>query len=156
MDSIRRLLVRQPLLSNFDPNWLDLIRPMTRLANFGRGSPVLRAGEPAGEFYLLSEGTVAVRATYRTGDSDSQFTLCTLRAGDLLGASWLLGERRWIYDVVALDAVEALAIDVNDFLIVCERQHSFGYCAMKAVGQVFAHRLRETGLQICDVYADWS
>jgi CRP/FNR family transcriptional regulator, cyclic AMP receptor protein len=156
MDSIQRLLAQQPLLSALDPASVELIRPITRLVRFAPGSLVLCAADPADEFLLLSQGSVAIRAALEGEDTDRHIFLRTVVAGELLGASWLLSARQWSFDVVAIDAVEALAIDVNDFFWLCQQEHSFGYRIMKAVGQVIAQRLRETELQISDVYANWS
>lgn len=153
MDNIQRILTQQPLLSGLDPAQMALIAPITRLVHFAPGSFVLRACDPADEFFLLTKGSVAVREVLRGEDGDCHLTIGTLLTGELLGASWLLNPRQWSHDVVAVEPVEALAIDVNGFLCICNREHSLGYRLMKAVGQVFARRLRETSLQLCDIYA---
>jgi CRP-like cAMP-binding protein len=153
MDSARGLLVQQPLLRNLDPAHVDLLRPLARLVSFAPGSFVLRAGDTANEFVLLTKGTVAVRAASNRHPTDDATTIVTLTAGEFLGASWLLSERRWCHDAIAMDAVEGFAVDVNDFLIVCDKEHDFAYRVMTAIGQVLAQRLRETRLQMLDVYA---
>jgi len=156
MDRIRRLLAQQPIFTAFDPGWLDLIHPITRLARFATGSRLLCAGDAAEQFFLLTEGAVGLQTMVPSEDGPRPVAIGTLAAGDLLGASWLLPSRQWRYDAMAMNDVEALAIDADEFLVLCEREHRLGYRVMQALGQVFARRLAETRLQTLDVYANWS
>ena len=130
MDAIRLYLQDQPLLP-------------TRAARFAADEFLFHAGEPADEFYLLQEGLVALEM--------NRATIATVGADELLGVSWLLTPRSWSWDARALQPVNALAIDVEQLIALCERDHSIGYHFMKQVGSVLEWRFLSTALQAADV-----
>jgi CRP/FNR family transcriptional regulator, cyclic AMP receptor protein len=135
VDAIRLYLQDQPLLP-------------TRTARFAADEFLFHAGEPADEFFLLQDGLVALEM--------NRVTIATIGADELLGVSWLLTPRAWTWDARALQPVNALAIDVEQLIALCEQDHSVGYHFMKQVGSVLEWRFLSTALQAADVYADWS
>ena len=135
MDAIRLYLQDQPLLP-------------TRTARFAADEFLFHAGEPADEFFLLQDGLVALEM--------NRVTIATIGADELLGVSWLLTPRAWTWDARALQPVNALAIDVEQLIALCEQDHSVGYHFMKQVGSALEWRFLSTALQAADVYADWS
>lgn len=135
MDAIRLYLQDQPLLP-------------TRTARFAADDFLFHAGEPADEFFLLHDGLVALQM--------NRATITTIGAGELLGVSWLLTPRAWSWDARAFQPVNALAIDVEQLISLCEQDHSVGYHFMKQVGSVLEWRFLSTALQAADLYADWS
>jgi CRP/FNR family cyclic AMP-dependent transcriptional regulator len=135
VDAIRLYLQDQPLL-------------LTRTARFAADDFLFHAGEPADEFFLLQDGLVALEM--------NRVTIATIGAGELLGVSWLLTPRAWTWDARALQPVNALAIDVEQLISLCEQDHSVGYHFMKQVGSVLEWRFLGTALQAANLYADWS
>ena len=135
MDAIRLYLQDQPLLP-------------TRTARFAADEFLFHAGEPADEFFLLQDGLVALEM--------NQVTIATIGADELLGVSWLLTPRAWTWDARALQPVNALAIDVEQLIALCEQDHSVGYHFMKQFGSVLEWRFLSTALQAANLYADWS
>lgn len=135
MDAIRLYLQDQPLLP-------------TRTARFAADEFLLHAGEPADEFFLLQDGLVALEM--------NRVTIATIGADELLGVSWLLTPRAWTWDARALQPVNALAIDVEQLIALCEQDHSVGYHFMKQFGSVLEWRFLSTALQAANLYADWS
>jgi CRP/FNR family cyclic AMP-dependent transcriptional regulator len=135
VDAIRLYLQDQPLLP-------------TRTARFAADEFLFHAGEPADEFFLLQDGLVALEM--------NRVTIATIGADELLGVSWLLTPRAWTWDARALQPVNALAIDVEQLIALCEQDHSVGYHFMKQVGSVLEWRFLSTALQAANLYADWS
>ncbi|HSZ89236.1 MAG TPA: cyclic nucleotide-binding domain-containing protein [Acetobacteraceae bacterium] len=135
MDAIRLYLQDQPLLP-------------TRTARFAADEFLFHAGEPADEFFLLKDGLVALEM--------NRVTIATIGDDELLGVSWLLTPRAWTWDARALQPVNALAIDVEQLIALCEQDHSVGYHFMKQVGSVLEWRFLSTALQAANLYADWS
>jgi CRP/FNR family transcriptional regulator, cyclic AMP receptor protein len=135
VDAIRRYLQDQQLLR-------------TRTARFTADEFLFHAGEPADAFFLLQDGRVALQM--------NRATIATIGAGELLGVSWLLTPRIWSWDARALQPVNALAIDVEQLIALCEQDHSVGYHFMQQVGSVLEWRFLGTALQAADIYADWS
>ena len=135
MDAIRLYLQDQPLLP-------------TRTARFAADEFLFHAGEPADEFFLLKDGLVALEM--------NRVTIATIGDDELLGVSWLLTPRAWTWDARAIQPVNALAIDVEQLIALCEQDHSVGYHFMKQVGSVLEWRFLSTALQAANLYADWS
>lgn len=135
MDAICLYLQDQPLLP-------------TRTARFAADEFLFHAGEPADEFFLLQDGLVALEM--------NRVTIATIGADELLGVSWLLTPRAWTWDARALQPVNALAIDVEQLIALCEQDHSVGYHFMKQFGSVLEWRFLSTALQAANLYADWS
>jgi CRP/FNR family cyclic AMP-dependent transcriptional regulator len=135
VDAIRLYLQDQPLLP-------------TRTARFAADEFLFHAGEPADEFFLLKDGLVALEM--------NRVTIATIGADELLGVSWLLTPRAWTWDARAIQPVNALAIDVEQLIALCEQDHSVGYHFMKQVGSVLEWRFLSTALQAANLYADWS
>jgi CRP/FNR family cyclic AMP-dependent transcriptional regulator len=135
VDAIRLYLQDQPLLP-------------TRTARFAADEFLFHAGEPADEVFLLQDGLVALEM--------NRVTIATIGADELLGVSWLLTPRAWTWDARALQPVNALAIDVEQLIALCEQDHSVGYHFMKQVGSVLEWRFLSTALQAANLYADWS
>jgi CRP/FNR family cyclic AMP-dependent transcriptional regulator len=135
VDAIRLYLQDQPLLP-------------TRTARFAADEFLFHAGEPADEFFLLKDGLVALEM--------NRVTIATIGDDELLGVSWLLTPRAWTWDARALQPVNALAIDVEQLIALCEQDHSVGYHFMKQVGSVLEWRFLSTALQAANLYADWS
>ena len=135
MDAIRLYLQDQPLLP-------------TRTARFAADEFLVHAGEPADEFFLLKDGLVALEM--------NRVTIATIGDDELLGVSWLLTPRAWTWEARAIQPVNALAIDVEQLIALCEQDHSVGYHFMKQVGSVLEWRFLSTALQAANLYADWS
>jgi CRP/FNR family cyclic AMP-dependent transcriptional regulator len=135
VDAIRLYLQDQPLLP-------------TRTARFAADEFLVHAGEPADEFFLLKDGLVALEM--------NRVTIATIDDDELLGVSWLLTPRAWTWDARAIQPVNALAIDVEQLIALCEQDHSVGYHFMKQVGSVLEWRFLSTALQAANLYADWS
>jgi len=135
VDAIRLYLQDQPLLP-------------TRTARFAADEFLFHAGEPADEFFLLKDGLVALEM--------NRVTIATIGDDELLGVSWLLTPRAWTWDARALQPVNALAIDVEQLIALCEQDHSVGYHFMKQFGSVLEWRFLSTALQAANLYADWS
>jgi CRP/FNR family transcriptional regulator, cyclic AMP receptor protein len=135
VDAIRLYLQDQPLLP-------------TRTARFAADEFLFHAGEPADEFFMLKDGLVALEM--------NRVTIATIGDDELLGVSWLLTPRAWTWDARALQPVNALAIDVEQLIALCEQDHSVGYHFMKQVGSVLEWRFLSTALQAANLYADWS
>jgi CRP/FNR family cyclic AMP-dependent transcriptional regulator len=135
VDAIRLYLQDQPLLP-------------TRTARFAADEFLVHAGEPADEFFLLKDGLVALEM--------NRVTIATIGDDELLGVSWLLTPRAWTWDARAIQPVNALAIDVEQLIALCEQDHSVGYHFMKQVGSVLEWRFLSTALQAANLYADWS
>jgi CRP/FNR family cyclic AMP-dependent transcriptional regulator len=75
---------------------------------FAPGTFIFRDGHDAHALYLLCAGRVALELNVPTR---GPIQLEDLRAGDILGLSWLFPPYRWHLDARAVEPVRAFAID---------------------------------------------
>ncbi|MGH3874554.1 MAG: Crp/Fnr family transcriptional regulator [Pseudonocardiaceae bacterium] len=80
---------------------------VARRRAFRRGDPVFHEGDPGDAVHLVAKGHVAVRRTLPTGDVG---TLLILGAGDVFGELAIVSPAPRNATIVAIDAVETLAI----------------------------------------------
>jgi len=149
--SIETLLADIPLLEGLDADTLALLAGCARNVHFDPGSPVIRRGDQADDFYLIRHGSVILE-TYVPGRGS--VTIETLESGEVLGWSWLFSPYRWHLDARALTAVRATAFDGACLRGKCEDDPALGYALMSRFAQVLIERLQWTRLRLLDVYGD--
>lgn len=66
-DARIRHLQRVPLFSGFNENELRRTAELARIVDVPAGSPVTQIGEPGESFFVIIDGTVAVRTPVGTG-----------------------------------------------------------------------------------------
>lgn len=142
-------LAGHPFFTGLKPQTLSLIAACASSLEVDSGKYVFHEGEEALYFYILSEGKVLLESF------DAQLGVVpieTIRAGEVLGWSWLFAPYRWHFSAKALESVQAVALDANCLREVCERDHDFGYMLVRQVAQVVIQRLQATRLQLLDMY----
>ncbi|HMK87584.1 MAG TPA: cyclic nucleotide-binding domain-containing protein [Steroidobacteraceae bacterium] len=150
MAGLERILLEHPFFRGLDAAAGSLIVGCARNVVFEPGRYMCREGEPADEFYLLREGTVALEIA-APGRAPSVFL--TLGEGEIVGVSWLTPPYRWSFDARAVDRVRALGLDARCLRAKCEADHDLGYELMKRCLALLTRRLHATRLQMLDVYA---
>lgn len=112
------------------------------------GSRIFSEGDPPDDLWVMLEGRVAL--TMKTfGQPDKN--VLTLRAGELLGWSALIGRKR----VASADAVldtRLLRMPRSELLELCESDHHVGYAVMRQAFEEMADRLLATRLQLLDIF----
>lgn len=103
-------LDKHPFLRGLSPEQVSSIACNTRELSFPAGALLLREGEQADTLYLLRSGRVALELNI-PGRGPTQ--LETLKAGDILGLSWLFPPYRWHLDARAVEPVSAFALDAS-------------------------------------------
>jgi CRP/FNR family transcriptional regulator, cyclic AMP receptor protein len=149
MQSIADLTAATPALAALAPRHLELIAGCGQMAHFGADEPLFRAGEPAGRFYVIRHGSVALELAV---PQHEPVTIETLHDGELLGWSWLFEPHRWMFDAHALEATSAIEFDGACLRGKCESDHELGYQLMRRFAAVLTARLQATRLQLLDVY----
>jgi CRP-like cAMP-binding protein len=103
-------LDQHPFLRGLSPEQVSTIARGTRELSFKAGALLLREGGQADTLYLLRSGRVVLELN-APGKGPTQ--LETLKAGDILGLSWLFPPYRWHLDARAVEPVDAFAIDAS-------------------------------------------
>ena len=106
-----------PLFNSLSPEFLDHLRERVELVRFAPGQTIYRQGEPADSFYLVRLGFVKVSQTYPGGE----LVLAYLSRGDYFGEIGLLGGGPRTAGCTALDHVELVRIQGEDFARMVEQ-----------------------------------
>jgi CRP/FNR family transcriptional regulator, cyclic AMP receptor protein len=149
MQGLERIVLDQPFFAGLGPEFGTAISGCARNLRFAAGDDLFREDEPANEFYLLRQGSVALELH---SPGQRSLIVATFREGDILDGSWLVPPYRWTFDARALDLVRVLGVDARCLRDKCEADHDLGYELMKRFAGVMGERLRATRLQMADVY----
>jgi CRP/FNR family transcriptional regulator, cyclic AMP receptor protein len=103
-------LEEHPFLRGLAPEQVRAIACGSRERSFPAGALLLREGDPADTLYLLRSGRVVLELNV-PGRGPTQ--LETLKAGDILGLSWLFPPYRWHLDARAVEPVDAFALEAS-------------------------------------------
>lgn len=142
-------LEQHPFLRGLSPEQVNSIACSIREQSFPAGALLLREGEQADTLYLLRSGRVALELNV---PGKGATLLETLKAGDILGLSWLFPPYRWHLDARAVEPVDVFALDAT-----CMRGPSPEHpvlepaLAMRLLRQLY-DRLERVRLQRLDVY----
>jgi CRP/FNR family cyclic AMP-dependent transcriptional regulator len=149
MQGLERIVLDQPFFAGLGPEFGAAISGCARNLRFTAGDYLFREDEPANEFYLLRQGSVALELH---SPGQQSLIVATFREGDILDGSWLVPPYRWTFDARASDLVRVLGVDARCLRDKCEADHDLGYELMKRFAGAMGERLRATRLQVADVY----
>ena len=110
MDATAHLL-RVPLFEHLDPEALAKLGGLTRSVSFPSGAKIVEMGESGLSLFVILEGQVRVMYPARS----SNFELARLGPGDFFGEMALLNNKPRSATVEAVEDVELLVLEQNDF-----------------------------------------
>lgn len=143
------IIAAHRFFKDLDPAFSELVSGCAKNARFDAGSYLFREGDDASAFFLIRHGRVSLEIT-APGRQPMQFL--TVDEGEIVGISWLVPPYRWSYDARALELVRAVVLDATCLRQKCEEDNHLGYELMKRFVPTLAERLRETRLQLLDLY----
>jgi CRP-like cAMP-binding protein len=149
MKTINDLLSEHPFLKNLSPENLKVVAGCGKNVFFKKGDQVIKEGDTADYFYVIRRGTVALDID---GIQQGPIRIQTIEEGGILGWSWLIPPHKYQFSAVAVEAVDAVALDGKCLRGKCEGNHHLGYELLKAFTAVLATRVRWTRMQLLDVY----
>jgi CRP-like cAMP-binding protein len=149
MEGLERIVKEHPFFADLDEDFVTLVCGCARNVRFNAGEYLFHEGDDADQLYLLRHGRVALEIAV---PGRGPLTIQTLRAGEIVGVSWLFPPYRWTNDARALELVRAIAMDATCLRNKCEEDHDLGYDVMKRVVPILIDRLHNTRMQILDVY----
>ncbi len=142
---LKSVIVSHPFFRNLSPPHAEIAASCATEEAFKPEQILFREGQPAGEFYLIQSGRVALEAH---DPGDGTVRVQTLGAGDVLGWSWLFAPFTWHFQARALEPTRAIVLNGAHLLVAAERDHDFGYELIKRVSQVVISRLQHTRQQL--------
>ena len=141
MNPLHDKLVSHPFFKDFEDEYLQFISDCASLESFAKDAYLLYEKHETSHFYLILSGKVGLRTfVEQQGFKNIQ----EIKAGDMVGWSWLVPPHHWHFDAIALEPSEAIAIDAVRMRERCEADHSFGYTVLKRLSLVLGERLRVT------------
>jgi CRP-like cAMP-binding protein len=119
------------------------------LLSFEPRAFVFREGEPADRLFLIRTGQIALEQ-HVAGQGNIQME--TLRAGDVLGFSWLFERERWTLDARAVEPTEIFALDGACVQAQMQADPAMGLAIATQLAHQLYQRLQRVRLQRLDVY----
>ena len=145
------IVSRHPLLAGLPGDAVERVAGCAHNVAVAPGRLLLAEGDPADTLYLLRRGRVAIEVH---GPGSGRVVIETLGPGEAVGWSWLFPPYRWHFDVRAVDAVGAVAVDAACLRDKAEADPALGYELMRRVGAVLLERLQATRFRVLDLYGD--
>jgi CRP/FNR family transcriptional regulator, cyclic AMP receptor protein len=131
-------LEHHPLFHTLSPAHLQLLLDHVHREEFPAGAVLTTEGDCAYRCFLIESGRVAISHA-REGGLSRQ--LHPLGPGDVVGWSWLFPPFASHFTVHTLERTRALVFDAASLLVICEKDHQFGYELMKRMAAILIRRL---------------
>jgi CRP-like cAMP-binding protein len=145
LEGLRRLSFLRPATDEE----LQQLVTVARGEGFAAGTVLFREGDRLLHFSIIVSGIVAIEIL---GPARRLQRIHTVREGELLGWSPVLGSGAMSATARAVTDVNLISIDASAVLAVCESDPRFGSLFMRRVAAAIASRLYSTRLQLLDVF----
>jgi CRP/FNR family transcriptional regulator, cyclic AMP receptor protein len=142
-------LRQHPIMRGLSDEQVGQLLPCANEVEFGEGDLIFREGEEADTVYLVRAGCVALEQNV---PGRGVFRLETLRAGELLGLSWLIPGTRWTLDARCIAPVRVYALRADCVRQRMKEDPSLGLEFLTRVAHEAFQRLVHVRLQRLDVY----
>jgi CRP-like cAMP-binding protein len=134
----RRIMANQlaEALPGLDPDAISRVSEFLRREHFGANDVVIRQGDKAEKFYVVVSGAAEVVNQFSGGED---VVLANLGAGDYFGEIGILQNRPRTATVRAVNDLDVLVLDREEFLALGDADHRTGQSiADKAVTRLLA------------------
>jgi CRP-like cAMP-binding protein len=133
------MLADQPFLAGLTEHQLTLLSPSTNRSMFHAGNRVFHQGDPADQFWLITDGQVYLDSEV---PGHTNIVLDTLKPGAVLGWSWLYPPYRWHFGAVAITTTHTVTFNAAMVRALLQRDPSLGYELTTRFLQVMGGRLQ--------------
>jgi CRP/FNR family cyclic AMP-dependent transcriptional regulator len=142
-------LESHPFVADFAPADRARLAALAKEVRFEPDQVIFHEGDDYSVFYLLGKGMVALELEV----PGHVLRVQTLYGGDVFDWSALLPHAGKHFQARALDAVTALAFEGEQLLASFKADPQFGLAFMLRLMGVVSERLRNTRLQLVDMYS---
>src|SRR5687767_8423268 len=111
-DALEEVLRQSSVFRSLPPEHYERLRPLLYEEHFEFGEVIVKQGDPADAFYLLSSGRARV---VKMTDGGKEIALTTLRPGDEFGELALISGGTRNATVRCSTAVDVVRLDAKDF-----------------------------------------
>jgi len=147
--SLLRALEGHPFVFDFSPEHRTRLAALAKEVRFAADQVIFREGDDYSVFYLLGKGMVALELEV----PGHVLRVQTLYAGDVFDWSALLPHAGKHFQARALEPVTALAFEGDQLLASFKADPQFGLAFLLRLMGVVSERLRNTRLQLLDMYS---
>ncbi len=144
------LLQKAHFASKLPAAVLERLAAIARVVEWNEGALIFREGDHRDDLYVLSSGHVTLEVNV---PGRGLTRILTVRSGELLAWSALLGDGRMTTSAIATEPTQAIAISGRELRQLCEADHEVGYHVMGQVASALSQRLLATRLQLLDLFA---
>lgn len=141
------LLAAQPFLKGLPKHQLEILANNAMEVDFPADKLVFSEGLTANRFYIILEGEVALEAAAKKKGAQPDL-IQTIKAGEVLGWSWLFPPYKWHFDARAVKPTKAIIFFAPTLREQCESDPTLGYQLLKRVTEVVIKRLQSTRQQL--------
>jgi CRP/FNR family transcriptional regulator, cyclic AMP receptor protein len=145
--SLAAMLAGYPFTVGMPAHELAVLVENAMRVSYPAGETIFREGDPANRFYLIESGAVALEARATRKQTEC---LQIIRAGEVLGWSWLFPPYTWHFDARTIEPTSAIFLYGSRVRQICEEQPEIGYDLMKRISQVVIKRLQGTRNQLAE------
>lgn len=149
-NSLEAEVAAHPFLIGMNEHHVKLLADCAIKSRFEPGAIIFREGETANRFYLIERGEVALDSAVGDG---TPVVVDTVRAGDLLGWSWLFPPYVWHFSARATKPTTAIFFYGTILREYCEKDHTLGYELFKRLSEVMTRRLQSARTRLLTSYA---
>jgi CRP/FNR family cyclic AMP-dependent transcriptional regulator len=135
-----------PFLIGLSAGHVRLLADCALRSQFEVGQVIFRKGETANRFYLIERGTVALESSA----DDEVVRIDEVRAGDLLGWSWIFPPYVWHFDARAIEPTTAIFLYGTILREYCEQDPALGYELFKRMSEVMMRRLQAARVRLSE------
>jgi len=149
-DSLRAQVAAHPFFIGMSEHHLRLLTDCAMKIRFEAGQTIFREGESANRFYLIEQGEIALHSAAREPEP---IVIDTVRAGDLLGWSWLFPPHVWHFGARAVQPTSAIFFYGTILREYCEKDHTLGYELFRRMSEVMTRRLQSAHTRLLASYS---
>ena len=151
VEGLDTLLKEHPVFEGLGDEFGELVAGCAANEVVQADGYVFRGGDRADKFYLVRHGSVSLEVH---APGKELIMVDTVRAGELLGWSWLVPPYRTHFDARARELTRLTRLDAACLRGKMNEDHELGYELHERFAPVLSRRLTAALLRLIDVYGD--
>ena len=122
-------------------NEIDKIVKVCDEVKYDKGTVIFREGQTAEFSYILERGRVDLRFEFPLKGSSKEMTITTVPKNRSFGWSGILEPHIFTLSAYCIESCQAIRINGQEFLDLCERLPQIGFCVMRNLAKIVSERL---------------
>lgn len=150
-EEIKQIISGNTYFKALDEKHLDFLVKNSNLIEYKAEDFIFSFRDEAKYFYLISKGLVTLQMFSHEKGS---IALEEIKAGEILGWSWLNPPFTWRFDAYSNIDTELIVFDGEAIRTKMEKDTKFGYFIQKIFIHIIAERLQSTRLRLLEELGD--